>query len=135
MTVTNEENEVKEIIKSKRLSEKMLTINNLCRLFWNMGNYCRSSMSGLEFDYKIKAVNNVSFTVNHGECFGLVGENGAGKSTIFKILTGTLVPSHGQAYVRSVSLLNPYRRRKVRILKIRRCVRVVKKNFCIVGDI
>lgn len=36
----------------------------------------------------IKAVDGVSFSVAHGECLGLVGDNGAGKSTIVKILSG-----------------------------------------------
>ncbi len=36
---------------------------------------------------KIKAVDNVSFSINTGEIFGLLGENGAGKTTVIKILT------------------------------------------------
>ena len=32
-------------------------------------------------------VKNISFTVNYGECFGLLGLNGAGKTTIFKAIT------------------------------------------------
>ncbi|XP_059222779.1 ATP-binding cassette sub-family A member 13 [Stomoxys calcitrans] len=41
------------------------------------------------------AVSNVTFTVKSGECFGLLGKNGAGKSTIFKMLSGQLRPSAG----------------------------------------
>ncbi len=33
---------------------------------------------------KIKAVDNVSFSINTGEIFGLLGENGAGKTTVIK---------------------------------------------------
>ena len=36
----------------------------------------------------VYAVNNVSFQVNEGECYGLLGANGAGKSSIFSILSG-----------------------------------------------
>ena len=36
------------------------------------------------------AVDNVALAVQPGECFGLLGVNGAGKTTIFKMLTGTL---------------------------------------------
>ena len=36
----------------------------------------------------VKALDNVSFTVNEGECHVLVGENGAGKSTLIKCING-----------------------------------------------
>ena len=36
---------------------------------------------------ELKAVDNVSFEVNSGELFGLIGPDGAGKTTIFRILT------------------------------------------------
>ncbi len=41
------------------------------------------------------AVNNISFSVNQGEVFGLLGANGAGKSTTFRMLCGLLPPSSG----------------------------------------
>ena len=37
---------------------------------------------------KVKAVNNLSFTVETGEIFALLGPNGAGKSSLVKMLTG-----------------------------------------------
>jgi ABC-type glutathione transport system ATPase component len=40
---------------------------------------------------EIKAVNNVSFEVNKGELFGLIGADGAGKTSIFRILTTLLL--------------------------------------------
>lgn len=43
-----------------------------------------------------RALDNVSFSVRRGECFGLLGANGAGKSTIFGILSGQLRPTEGQ---------------------------------------
>lgn len=43
----------------------------------------------------IRAVENVSFHVPKGEILGLVGSNGAGKSTIIKMLTGILTPTFG----------------------------------------
>jgi len=42
-----------------------------------------------------QAVNDVSFEVREGETLGIVGENGAGKSTILKLLTGILIPDTG----------------------------------------
>ena len=44
-------------------------------------------------DYK--AVDNVSFTIGKGEIVGLLGHNGAGKTTIMKMLSGYLEPDHG----------------------------------------
>jgi len=57
----------------------------------------------------VKALDTVSFEVWPGEVHALVGENGAGKSTTIKMLTGILVPSGGQV---SVAGLNPMRQRR-----------------------
>src|SRR5574337_372944 len=43
------------------------------------------------------ALNDVSFTVAPGEIFGLLGPNGGGKTTLFKILSTLLAPSDGSA--------------------------------------
>ena len=48
---------------------------------------------------KIVAVDNVSFQIEHGEIVGLLGHNGAGKTTIMKMLTGYLEPTAGVASV------------------------------------
>ena len=45
------------------------------------------------------ALRNVSFVVNRGETVGIIGTNGAGKSTILKIITGVLNPSGGTVQV------------------------------------
>jgi len=47
----------------------------------------------------IKAVDDVSFSIQPGEIVGYIGPNGAGKSTTIKILTGLLVPSGGDVRV------------------------------------
>lgn len=44
---------------------------------------------------KVKAVNNLSFTVETGEIFALLGPNGAGKSSLVKMLTGFTEPDDG----------------------------------------
>ena len=43
----------------------------------------------------VRAVDNISFTINKGEIVGILGRNGAGKSTTIKMLTGVLTPTSG----------------------------------------
>mgnify|MGYP003612926788 CR=1 FL=1 len=52
----------------------------------------------------IKAVDQVSFSVNEGELFAFLGPNGAGKSTTMKILTGFLPPSSGEAWINGLEI-------------------------------
>ena len=47
----------------------------------------------------VKAVDDISFSVENGEIFGFLGPNGAGKSTTMMILTTLLKPTSGQALV------------------------------------
>jgi ABC-2 type transport system ATP-binding protein len=48
------------------------------------------------------AVNNISFDVEEGELVGYIGENGAGKSTTIKMLTGLLTPTSGNITVNGI---------------------------------
>lgn len=50
--------------------------------------------------YKIiEAIKDISFEISHGESVGLIGSNGAGKSTTMKIMTGILVPNSGEVTI------------------------------------
>ena len=66
-------------------------------------------------DGNVKAVNNVSFDVEHGELFGLIGPDGAGKTSIFRILTTLLLPDQGAATVEGLDVVKDYKaiRRRV----------------------
>jgi len=48
----------------------------------------------------VKAVDNVSFEVNEGEIFGLVGVSGGGKTTLSKLISGIITPTAGNIWVR-----------------------------------
>lgn len=54
---------------------------------------------------KLNAVNNLSLGVSSNECFGLLGLNGAGKTTFIKILTGELKPTSGNAYINGYNVV------------------------------
>lgn len=54
------------------------------------------------------AVDNVSLSVNEGELFGLIGPDGAGKTTLFRILTSLLLPDSGTARVCSLDTVSQY---------------------------
>ena len=55
-------------------------------------------------------VNGLSFGVERGEIFGLLGGNGCGKTTVFKILTGCETASSGDAFISSYSVLRQRRK-------------------------
>ncbi|XP_006874024.1 PREDICTED: ATP-binding cassette sub-family A member 3-like [Chrysochloris asiatica] len=66
-------------------------------------------------DMPLLAVDRVSFTVQTEECFGLLGINGAGKTTIFKMLTGEELTTSGDAFVQGFSINSDLRKVQQRI--------------------
>jgi len=63
----------------------------------------------------IKAVDDISFTVEEGEILGFIGPNGAGKSTAIKMLTGILTPTSGDIVINGQV---PYKNRKKYVQEI-----------------
>jgi ABC-2 type transport system ATP-binding protein len=57
----------------------------------------------------LTAVNDVSFTVKKGELFGLIGPDGAGKTSIFRMLTTLLLPDGGNATVNGYDIVKDYK--------------------------
>ena len=53
----------------------------------------------------IKAVNDISFTVNDGEILGFLGPNGAGKSTTMNIITGYISSTSGTVTINDSEIL------------------------------
>ena len=60
----------------------MITVNNISKRYG-----------------KVEALKGVSFTVNRGEIFGLIGPDGAGKTSLFRILATLLLPNGGEATI------------------------------------
>lgn len=79
--------EVKNLVKIYKTSEKKHGIIGYIRHLFHP-------------KYKqYTAVNDISFNVEEGELVGYIGENGAGKSTTIKMLTGLLTPTSGKIIV------------------------------------
>jgi len=61
------------------------------------------------------ALDGVSFSVNEGEIFGFIGPDGAGKTTLFRILVTLLVPDDGEARVDGLDVVSDYRTLRKRL--------------------
>lgn len=84
---------------------------------------------GLSKSYgKVKALDAVSFDVPRGSLFGLIGPDGAGKSTLYQILTTLLVPDGGTATVAGLDVVADYR-------KIRSIVGYMPERFSLYPDL
>ncbi len=61
------------------------------------------------------ALDGLSVTVDPGELFGFIGPDGAGKTTLFRILTSLLTPDEGAAQVLGLDVVNDYRALRPRL--------------------
>ena len=77
---------------------------------------------------KFVAVDNVSFQVKEAELFGLIGADGAGKTSIFRILTTLLLPDGGSASVNGCDVVKDYK-------KIRNQVGYMPGKFSLYQDL
>ncbi len=64
---------------------------------------------------EIKALDNVSFEVKKGELFGLIGPDGAGKTTLFRLLTTLINPDAGSATVDGLDMIKDYREIRTKV--------------------
>jgi ABC-2 type transport system ATP-binding protein len=76
----------------------------------------------------IKALDDVSLTVNEGELFGLIGADGAGKTTLFRILTTLLIPDSGAATIAGFDVIKDYK-------EIRKIVGYMPGKFSLYQDL
>jgi ABC-type multidrug transport system ATPase subunit len=58
---------------------------------------------------KIQALKDLSFEVNKGEIYGIIGPDGAGKTTLFRILTTLLLADSGNAVVDGLDVIKDYK--------------------------
>lgn len=86
-------------------------------------------IQGLSKSYgKVKALDGVTLSVTRGELFGLIGPDGAGKSTLYRILTTLLAPDRGRATVLGFDTTADYR-------AIRRNIGYMPEQFSLYPDL
>ena len=76
----------------------------------------------------ITAVEDISFKVDKGELFGLIGPDGAGKTSIFRMLTTLMIPDSGTATVNGFDIVKDYK-------AIRNCVGYMPGRFSLYQDL
>lgn len=67
------------------------------------------------YSRKVSALKGVSLSVDKGELFGLIGPDGAGKTTLFRILTTLLLPDSGTASVCGYDIVKDYKEIRKRV--------------------
>lgn len=96
------------------MSETMIEVSNVTMRFrmnsdkmLSLKEFVTTALRGKLRYQEFTALQNVSFTVEKGENLGLIGRNGAGKSTMLKIISGILKPTEGrvQCYGNVVPML------------------------------
>ena len=83
-------------------SKTMIEVNDVTMRFHmnldkilSLKEFVTRKLSGKLVYQDFTALEHVSFTVRRGETFGLIGRNGAGKSTMLKVISGILKPTEG----------------------------------------
>jgi ABC-type multidrug transport system ATPase subunit len=75
-----------------------------------------------------EALKGISFSIGKGELFGFIGPDGAGKTTLFRILTTLLLPDEGKATVEGLDVVAGYK-------KIRRIIGYMPGKFSLYQDL
>lgn len=76
----------------------------------------------------VLAVEDISLNISKGEIFGFIGPDGAGKTTLFRMLTTLLIPDKGKATVEGFDIVNDYK-------KIRSSVGYMPGRFSLYQDL
>lgn len=76
----------------------------------------------------LQALRDITFSVNEGEIFGLIGPDGSGKTTLFRIITTLLLPDNGEVELFDLNVLKKYK-------QIRRMVGYMAGRFSLYHDL
>ncbi len=87
------------------------------------------SVQNISKKYKnVQALQNITFEVQEGELFGLIGPDGAGKTTLFRLLTTLLIPNEGSATVANYDIVK-------QVKEIRNSVGYMPGKFSLYQDL
>ena len=106
---------------SLRDSDVLLSVRNLKQFFFFGSKFNRA---------KLKAVSNISFDVHKGECFGIVGESGCGKTTTGRSIIKLYDITSGSIYYKGyrISAGDRWNRKEIKYTKIRLKQNIKKLN-------
>jgi len=95
------------------MTDEILNVENICKSFST-----------------VEVLHNISFGIRRGEILGIIGENGAGKSTMMKILSGVYSLSSGQIFFegKPVQIENPQAAKKMGIS-------IIPQEFNLISDL
>ena len=77
---------------------------------------------------KVQAITDISFEVGKNELFGLIGPDGAGKTTIFRILTSLILPTSGTVFLENLDVVKDYK-------KVRQIIGYMPGKFSLYQDL
>lgn len=96
---------------------KLLEVKNLKKYF-NL----RSGFLSQRFSGSVKAIDGISFFINKGETFGLVGESGCGKSTTARVILRLTNPTEGEVIYNNINIFKISSRE---MFKVRREIQII----------
>lgn len=76
----------------------------------------------------VLALDNVTFAANQGELYGIIGPDGAGKTTLFRIMTTLTIPDNGTVYINNRSIIKDY-------MEIRKHIGYMPGKFALYQDL
>jgi ABC-type multidrug transport system ATPase subunit len=76
----------------------------------------------------VQALKDISFEVGKGEIFGLIGPDGAGKTTLFRILISLILADSGQASVNGLDVVKDFS-------ELRKCIGYMPGRFSLYQDL
>ena len=92
----NNRNNVTDIAESSEelINDYAVRVQNISKTYNKPGKCCDNE--------KVLAVKNINFCVEYGECFGMLGINGAGKTTMFKCITQETAQTNGAIFINGI---------------------------------